>query len=101
MGVKFNAEDIYGKQIQVVTRTTDMLVEILKDESAAPEKKALTAQILDYISKQAKEHAHLPPLDQAAYRMLSEFQADRLWTRVARLETKAVNGVDQQTYHLA
>jgi hypothetical protein len=53
---------------------------------------------LDYIAQQTEEHAHLPQLDQASYRMLSEFQADRVWTGIARLETQKIKGVDRQVF---
>ena len=52
MGVKFNCTDVYGKQIEVVTKTSDMLVSILKSSSATAEKKELATKLLDYISQQ-------------------------------------------------
>src|SRR5260370_4140367 len=39
MAVKFDAKDVNGKQIEVVTKTSDMLVSILKSSSVTTEKK--------------------------------------------------------------
>lgn len=98
MGVKFDAKDIHGKQIEVVTKTSDMLVSILKSSSATTETIELATKILDYIAHQVQEHADLPQLDQAAYRMLAEFQADCVWTGLARLETQMAKGVLRQVF---
>jgi hypothetical protein len=98
MSIKFNCKDVYGKQIEVVTKTSDMLVSILKSPFAAAEKKQLATRILDYIAQQVQIYADFSPIDQASFRMLSEFQADCVWTGIARLETQTDNGVERQVF---
>jgi hypothetical protein len=95
----YDCYDVTGKQIVIHTRSTDRLTEMVTDSTLGQESRDAARDLLEYAATQIDKSSQLPPLDQAANRMVLELAISDCFPlgSVSRLSTETVNGVKRQS----
>src|SRR5438309_7974068 len=89
----FDCKNCDGQPIVIDTTSTDKLSAIVQSTSATAEQKSVSAELLAWAAERIEESSHLPALNQAAARVLVEYELYWVLKGRQQLVTKTVNGV--------
>src|ERR1700687_1919501 len=88
----YDCENVNHEKITVNTDSTDRLTAVVQSETATQEQKQTARELLQYAADCIDRVKDLPPLDQAACRMLLEYNLSWVLKGTDRLVTETVNG---------
>jgi hypothetical protein len=92
----FDCKNYLGEPIVIPTESTDRLTAIVQSSQSTAEQKKQSAELLAWAAERIERASSLSALEQAAARVLVEFELSWILDGTHRLVTKTVNGQKQR-----
>ncbi|MGE5110535.1 MAG: hypothetical protein ACM3JB_06750 [Acidobacteriaceae bacterium] len=88
----YDCKNVYGQPVIVETKASDTLTARLQAADTTPEQRQEARELLQWLAEQVDKAKTLPPLDQAAWRMVAELELSSALSESYKLVSEVVNG---------